>query len=173
MLIIDAISATNVKIQKSCNSLSQVVHVDKLKVCRGEIPKSWLSVEMDNNTATASEDEPEDGENQDDGVVDDQPNELDYALVVDELAGSSSCQSDDEIADGNGDNDGRQPEQLVENTAGDQAVVEAEVTSSRPTRQRQPPAYLREYVRTIHASKSLTPLEIGCVGRFDTRAGQF
>ena len=82
-------------------------------------------------------------------MVDDQPNELDDALIVDESAGASSGQPDDQIAGGNGDNDGRQAEQLVENTAGDQAAVEAEVTSSRRTRQRQPPAYLREYVRTV------------------------
>ena len=54
MLIV--ISATNVKIQKSRNSPSQVVHV-----CRGETQKSWQLVDMDDNTATASEDEPEDG----------------------------------------------------------------------------------------------------------------
>ena len=128
---------------------------------------------MDDNTASASEDEPEDEEIHDDGVVDDQPNELEDALIVDELEGVSSGQPDDQIADGNGNNDGRQPEQLVENTAGDQAAVEADVTSSRPTRQRQPPAYLREYVRTARAPESLTPLEIGCVGWFDTQAGQF
>ena len=90
-------------------------------------------------TATAFEDEPEDGENQDDGVMDDQPNELDDTLIIDESAGPSSSQPDDQIADGNGDNDGRQPEQVVENTTGDQAAVEAEVTSPRPKRQRQPP----------------------------------
>ena len=61
MLIVDVISATNVKIQKSRNSPSQVVHVDKLKVCRGETPTFWLLVDMDDNTATASEDDPEDG----------------------------------------------------------------------------------------------------------------
>ena len=43
-----------------------VVHVDKRKVCPGETPKSWLPVDMDDNTDTASEDEPEDGEIQDD-----------------------------------------------------------------------------------------------------------
>ena len=82
MLIVDVISATNVKLQKSCSSPSQVVYVDKLKVCRGETPKSWLPVDMDENPATASEDEPKDGKSQDDGVVDDLPNELDVALVV-------------------------------------------------------------------------------------------
>ena len=34
MLIVDIVSTTNVKIQKSRNSRSQVVHVDKLKVFR-------------------------------------------------------------------------------------------------------------------------------------------
>ena len=77
--------------------------------------------------------------------MDDHPNERDDTLIVDESTGSSSNQPDDQIADGNGD-DGRQAEQLVENTAIDQAAVEAEVTSSRPTRQRQPPAYMRSGV---------------------------
>ena len=90
MLIVDVISATNVKIQKSRNSPSQVVHVHKMKVCRGETPASWLLVDMDDNTATASEDEPEDGEIQDDGLVDDQLNELDDVLTVDESEGASS-----------------------------------------------------------------------------------
>ena len=56
--------------------------MDKLKVCRGETPNSWLPVDMEVDTDTVSEEEPEDGENQDDGVVDDQPNELDYELIV-------------------------------------------------------------------------------------------
>ena len=43
MLIVDIVSAANVKIQKSRNS--QVVHVNKLKVCRGETPTSWLFVD--------------------------------------------------------------------------------------------------------------------------------
>ena len=110
------------------------------------------------------------GKIQDDGVVDDQPNELDVALIVDESVGASSGQSDDQIANGNGD-DERQAEQLVENTAGDQAAVEAEVTSSRPTHQRPPSAYLRECVRSVRALENL--LETGCVGWFDTQAGQF
>ena len=97
MLIVEVIFASNVKIQKLRNSPSQVVHVDKLKVCLGDIPKSWLPVDMDDNTATASENEPEDRENQDDGVVDDHPNELDDALIVDESAGPSSDQSDDKL----------------------------------------------------------------------------
>ena len=79
---------------------------------------------MDDNIATASEDEPEDGDNQDDGVVNDQPNELDDAMIVDESAGSSSGQPVDQITNGDGDNDGRQSDQLAENTAGDQAAVE-------------------------------------------------
>ena len=66
MLIVDVISAINVKIQKSRNSPCHVVHVDKRKICRAETPKSWLPVDMDDNTATASEDEPENGEIQDD-----------------------------------------------------------------------------------------------------------
>ena len=50
MLIVNVISATNVKIQKSRNSPSQVVRVDKLKVCRGETPKSWPLGDMDDNS---------------------------------------------------------------------------------------------------------------------------
>ena len=58
MLIVDVISATNVKVQKSRKSLSQVVHVDKLKVCRGETQKAWLMVDVDDDDAdAASEDE--------------------------------------------------------------------------------------------------------------------
>ena len=61
--------------------------------------KIWLPVDMDDNTATASEDELKDGEIQDDGVVDDQATELDNALTVEESAGAASDQPDDQIAD--------------------------------------------------------------------------
>ena len=45
MLIVDIVSNTNFKIQKSRNSQSQVVHVDKLKICRGQTPSSWLFID--------------------------------------------------------------------------------------------------------------------------------
>ena len=62
MLIVDVIFAINVKIQKSRNSSRQVDHVDKLKVRRGETPKSWLPVDMYNDTVTEFKDEPKDVE---------------------------------------------------------------------------------------------------------------
>ena len=40
MIIVDMVSPTNLKIQNSRKSQSQMVHVDKLKVCRGETPPS-------------------------------------------------------------------------------------------------------------------------------------
>ena len=58
-----------VKIQKSRNSPSHVIHVDKLNVSPGETPKSWLAVDMDDDTVVAFKDERDDGKPQDDGVI--------------------------------------------------------------------------------------------------------
>ena len=41
-LKVDVLSGTNVKIQRSENGAPPIVHVDKLKLCRGRTPKSWL-----------------------------------------------------------------------------------------------------------------------------------
>ena len=47
------------------------------------------------------------------------------------------------------------------------------MSSSRPTIQRQPPPYLRDYVRTVRETARYSPTEIGCVRWFATQAGQF
>ena len=67
MPIVDVISATNVKIQKSLNSPSQVVHVDKMNVCRGKTSRSWLLVDVD-HAVTASGDETADESTLDDSA---------------------------------------------------------------------------------------------------------
>ena len=54
MLIVDIVSATNVKIQKSRNSQSQAVHVNKLKVCRMKTPRSWLFIDYGAEGAVAA-----------------------------------------------------------------------------------------------------------------------
>ena len=55
LLILGVVSVTNVKVQKTRNIPSQVVHVDKLKVCRGETLKSWLEGDDgDNDIVNAS-----------------------------------------------------------------------------------------------------------------------
>ena len=58
MRIVDIVSATNVKKQKSRNSQSQVVPADKLKVCRGETPHLWLFIDdRAEDVVATSEDE--------------------------------------------------------------------------------------------------------------------
>ena len=47
------------------------------------------------------------------------------------------------------------------------------MSTSIPTKQRQPPPYLRDYLRTVHETARYSPTEIGCAGWFDTKAGQF
>ena len=44
---------------------------------------------------------------------------------------------------------------------------------SKPTKQRQPPPYLRDYLRTVHETARYSPTEIGCAGWCGTKAGQF
>ena len=82
MLIVDFIFATYIKMQKSRNSPSQVVDVDKLNVCRGETPRSLLSVDMDDNTVTTS---------------DGQPIKLGKALIADQSVRSPAGQPDDQL----------------------------------------------------------------------------
>jgi len=41
-LIVEILGMFNVRIQKSAKAGAMVVHVDKIKTCRGETPKSWM-----------------------------------------------------------------------------------------------------------------------------------
>ena len=43
MLVVEVVSATNVRIQRNRRSKSMLVHVDKLKLCKDDMPKAWLS----------------------------------------------------------------------------------------------------------------------------------
>ena len=43
MLVIEVFSATNVGIERNRISKSMLFHVDKLKLCKGDKPKTWLS----------------------------------------------------------------------------------------------------------------------------------
>ena len=152
MLIVDNVFATNVKIHKSRNGQSQVVHVDKLKVCRWETPSSWLFIDDGaEDVVAASEDEGVDELTPGDGTGNGLPGPMDGKQYDERPTGSTSGQLDD-ASTGNENEDG--------------------VSSSRPTRQRQPPAYLRDYLRTVRETARYSPTEIGCVGWFDTQAGQ-
>ena len=78
LLIVGIVSATNVSVQKTRNSPREVVQVDKLKVCRGETPKSSLPAnEDDEDTVTVSGEETMVEAIPDDHTVEDQPNEMD------------------------------------------------------------------------------------------------
>jgi hypothetical protein len=43
LLVVKQLGAVNFVIQKSAKATPMVVHIDKLKLCRGETPKSWLT----------------------------------------------------------------------------------------------------------------------------------
>ena len=78
MLIVDIVSITNVKIQRSRNCQSQVVRVDKLKVCRGETLRSWLFIDDGaENVIAASEDEVVDESTPDDDTENGRPSQMD------------------------------------------------------------------------------------------------
>ena len=111
--------------------------MDKLKVYRGETPQFWLQIDKDDgDTATASEEERVNVATQDEGVVDDHPNELGEVLFDDQSAGPTAGQHDDQLPDENDDKGGRQPGQTARNTADDQATVGIEIMSPRLMRQR-------------------------------------
>ena len=153
MLIVDIVSATNLKIQKSRNSQSQVVHVHKLKVCTGETPRSWLFIDDGaEDVVAASEDEGVNESTPGDGTGNGLPDTMDGKQHDEQPTGSTSGQLDD-ASTGNENEDG--------------------MSLSRPTRQRQPPPYFRDYLRTVRETASYSPTEIGCSGWFDTQAGKF
>jgi len=41
-LIVELLGMVNVRIQKSAKASAMVVHVDKIKMCKGEVPNSWI-----------------------------------------------------------------------------------------------------------------------------------
>jgi len=41
-LIVEILGLVNVRIQKSAKASAMVVHVDKIKMCKEETPKSWI-----------------------------------------------------------------------------------------------------------------------------------
>jgi len=41
-LIVEILGMVNVRIQKTAKASAMVVHVDKIKICRGETPASWM-----------------------------------------------------------------------------------------------------------------------------------
>ena len=43
MLVVEVVSATNVRIKRNRRSKSMLEHVDKVKLCKGDTPKAWLS----------------------------------------------------------------------------------------------------------------------------------
>jgi hypothetical protein len=43
LLDVKQLSAVNFVIEKSARAMPMVVHIDQLKPCRGETPKSWLT----------------------------------------------------------------------------------------------------------------------------------
>ena len=152
MLIVDIVSATNVKIQKSRNSQCQVVLVDKPKT-PGETPGSWLFIDNGaEEVVVASEDESVDESTPDDGTGNGLPDLMDGKQHDERPTGSTSRQLDD-ASTGDENEDG--------------------MSSSRPTRQRQPPAYLRDYLCNVRLTARYSPTNIGCVGLFDTLTGKF
>ena len=135
MLIVAIISATNVKIQKSRNNQSQVVHVDELKVCRGETPSSWLFIgDGAEDLVAASEDEGVKESTTGDGTGNSLPDPMVGKQHDERPTGSTSGQLDD-ASTGDENEDG--------------------MSSSRLTRQRQPPAYLRDYLRTVREASHI------------------
>ena len=114
-----------------------------------------------------------------------------YWLFIDDEEEDIVAVSEDEVAnqstpgDGTGNdlsdlmNDKQHDERPTGSTSGqlDDASTatenEDEMSSSRQTRQPQPPAYLRDYLRTVRETARYSPTEIGSVGWFDSEDGQF
>ena len=106
MLIVDIVSATNVNMQKSRNRQSQVVHVDKLKVCRGKIPTSWLFIDDGaEDVAAASEDEVVDESTPGDGTGSGLPDPM-YSKQHDEQPTESTSGRLDDVSAGYENEDG-------------------------------------------------------------------
>ena len=76
-LIVGITPVTNVRVQKTRNIQSKVIHVDRLKVYRGETPKSWLPANKDDeDTVTVSGEETVVEAIRDDNTVEGQPDEM-------------------------------------------------------------------------------------------------
>ena len=126
---------------------------DKLKVCRGETPSSWLfNDDGAEDVVVAFEDEGVDESTLGDDTGNGLPDPMNGKQHDERPTGSTSGHLDD-ASTGNENED--------------------EMSSSRPTRQRQPPAYLCDYLRTVRETARYSPTEIGCVGWFDKHAGKF
>jgi len=41
-LVVELLGQVNIRIQKSAKASAMVVHVDKIKMCKGEVPNSWI-----------------------------------------------------------------------------------------------------------------------------------
>ena len=124
---------------------------DKLRVCRGETPRSWLFIDDGaENVVVASEDEGVDESTPGDDTGNGLPDHMNGKQHDERPTGSTSGHLD--ASTGNENEDG--------------------MSSSRPTRQRHPPAYLCDYLRTVRETARYSPAEIGCVGWVDTQAGK-
>ena len=119
LLIVAVVSVTNVRVQKTRNRPSQVVHVDNLKMCRGETPKSWLAVdEDDDDTVDASGDEAVVEAILDDNTVERQPDE------------ANELSTDLQPADAEMNVDQQCSTESIRGTAEDKSTEEADATSS-------------------------------------------
>ena len=128
LLIVGVVSVTNVRVQKTSNMPIQVVHLGKLKVCRGETPKSWLAVDGDDDdTVDAFGDETVVEAILDDNIVESQPHE------ADELS------TDLQPADAKINVDQQCSTESTRETGEDKSTEEADATSSRTKRQHRTP----------------------------------
>ena len=141
MLVVEVVSVTNVRIQWNRRSKSMLVHADKLKLCKGDTPKAWLSgVERD---ATELEDAEEEFEMRrapkEDGDEHQRMEGVGHATM-------------DEAPSGEGWEKKPAGQKVATNSATGEHLPGPRNDPGRPTRSRQAPRRLLDYVRALHAA---------------------
>ena len=141
MLVLGVVSATNVRIQRNRRSKSMLVHFDKLKLCKGDTPKAWLSeVERD---ATELEDAEDDEE-----MRRPPPEHGDELQRMEGVEHSTM----DEPRSGGGSEEKTTGQEVATHSATDKHLLGLRDDPGRPTRSRQAPRWLLDYVRAVHAA---------------------
>ena len=133
MLVTKVLSPNNVCIQKSKRSNPQVVHVDKLKLCREITPRTWLD-----------KDESSDEEQEDDPCLPANDDDISDQLIMPVVG-------DGTIDDQKTDEHSLKPDQTATPDSGptvktEHVLDDDDGQSVRPKRTLKPPDHLRDFI---------------------------
>ena len=117
-----------------------LVYVDKLKLCKGDKPKAWLTREE--RDATELEDAEEEEMQR--------PSE-EYGSEVQRMEGVEHATTDEARSSG-GSEEKPGGHEASKHSATCEHSLGPSDGPGRPTRTRQPPRQLRDYVRAVHAA---------------------